>query len=182
MVKLSANRISDRDSAEAAKLLKIIGDLERISDHAVNLVDSAEEMESKQLSFSEAASSQLSGLSDAVSEILDLSCKAFVNNDLHAATTVEPLEQIIDEMKDQMRSSHIKRLQQGTCSIETGFVWSDILTNLERTSDHCSNIAGCVLDAEEKNMNIHESLRVMKAESPYFKEQYAVFAEKYLGK
>ena len=182
LVKLSANRISDRDSAEAAKLLKIIGDLERISDHAVNLVDSAEEMESKQLSFSEAASSQLSGLSDAVSEILDLSCKAFVNNDLHAATTVEPLEQIIDEMKDQMRSSHIKRLQQGTCSIETGFVWSDILTNLERTSDHCSNIAGCVLDAEEKNMNIHESLRVMKAESPYFKEQYAVFAEKYLGK
>lgn len=182
LVKLSANRISDRDSAEAAKLLKIIGDLERISDHAVNLVDSAEEMESKQLSFSEAASSQLSGLSDAVSEILDLSCKAFVNNDLHAATTVEPLEQIIDEMKDQMRSSHIKRLQQGTCSIETGFVWSDILTNLERTSDHCSNIAGCVLDAEEKNMNIHESLRVMKAESSYFKEQYAVFAEKYLGK
>ena len=181
LVKLSANRISDRDSAEAAKLLKIIGDLERISDHAVNLVDSAEEMEKKQLSFSEVATVQLSGLSDAISEILDLSYKAFVNNDLQVATTVEPLEQVIDEMKDQMRTSHIKRLQQGTCSIETGFVWSDILTNLERTSDHCSNIAGCVLDAEEKNMNIHESLRVMKAESPYFKEQYAVFAEKYLG-
>lgn len=182
LVKLSANRISDRDSAEAAKLLKIIGDLERISDHAVNLVDSAEEMENKQLSFSEAATAQLSGLSDAISEILDLSCKAFVNNDLQAANTVEPLEQIIDEMKDQMRTSHIKRLQQGTCSIETGFVWSDILTNLERTSDHCSNIAGCVLDAEEQNMNIHESLRAMKADSPYFKEQYAVFAMKYLGK
>ncbi len=180
LVKLSANRISDRDSAEAAKLLKIIGDLERISDHAVNLVDSAEEMESKQLSFSDTAVTQLSSLSDAIEEILDLSCKAFVNNDLQAAATVEPLEQIIDEMKDQMRTSHITRLQQGTCSIETGFVWSDILTNLERTSDHCSNIAGCVIDAEQKNMNIHESLRAMKADSPYFKEQYGVFAEKYL--
>ncbi len=180
LVKLSANRISDRDSAEAAKLLKIIGDLERISDHAVNLVDSAEEMESKELSFSDAAKAQLAGLSDAISEILDLSYKAFVNNDLQAATTVEPLEQIIDEMKDMMRTSHITRLQQGTCSIETGFVWSDILTNLERTSDHCSNIAGCVMDAEKKNMNIHESLRMMKAESPYFKEQYDVYAEKYL--
>ncbi len=168
------------DSAEAAKLLKVIGDLERISDHAVNLVDSAEEMEEKNLSFSETATAELSGLAAAISEILDLSYDAFVKENFQAAITVEPLEQIIDEMKEQMRTSHILRLQQGICSIETGFVWSDILTNLERTSDHCSNIAGCVIDAQQKNMNLHQSLRAMKAESPYFKEQYAAFAQKYL--
>lgn len=180
LVKLSANQISDSDSAEAAKLLKVIGDLERISDHAVNLVDSAEEMEEKNLSFSETATAELSGLAAAISEILDLSYDAFVKENFQAAITVEPLEQIIDEMKEQMRTSHILRLQQGICSIETGFVWSDILTNLERTSDHCSNIAGCVIDAQQKNMNLHQSLRAMKAESPYFKEQYAAFAQKYL--
>lgn len=181
LVKLSANQISDRDSAEAAKLLKIIGDLERISDHAVNLVESAEEIKNKSITFSEAANAELTNLSLAIEEILDLSLAAFVNNDLQAAATVEPLEQIVDKLKALMRSSHTLRLQQGSCSIETGFIWSDILTNLERTSDHCSNIAGCVIDAEESNLNIHESLRTMKADSPYFKEQYSVFAAKYLG-
>lgn len=146
----------------------------------MNLVDSAEEMEEKNLSFSETATAELSGLAAAISEILDLSYDAFVKENFQAAITVEPLEQIIDEMKEQMRTSHILRLQQGICSIETGFVWSDILTNLERTSDHCSNIAGCVIDAQQKNMNLHQSLRAMKAESPYFKEQYAAFAQKYL--
>lgn len=180
LVKLSARQISDRDSAEAAKLLKIIGDLERISDHAVNLVDSAEELKNKKLSLSDTAAVELSNLSAATGEILDLSCKAFINNDLQAATTVEPLEQIIDNLKYQMRTNHILRLQQGACSIETGFVWSDILTNLERTSDHCSNIAGCVIDAEQNNMNIHQSLRTMKEESAYFKEQYAAYSAKYL--
>ncbi len=180
LVKLSALRISDRLSAEAAKLLKIIGDLERISDHAVNLVDSAEEMRNKEITFSEDACTELSNLTKATEEILELSRSAFINNDMQAAATVEPLEQVIDNLKELMRNNHTMRLQQGACSIETGFVWSDILTNLERTSDHCSNIAGCVIDAENNNLNLHQSLRAMKAESPYFKEQYSAFAAKYL--
>ena len=99
---------------------------------------------------------------------------------MKVAVTVEPLEEIIDVMKEQMRSAHIQRLQQGNCSIETGFIWSDILTNLERTSDHCSNIAGCIIDVEQNNMNLHESLRLMKKESPFYQEQYKVYAAKYL--
>lgn len=180
LVKLSANQLSDADSAEAAKLLKIIGDLERISDHAINLVDSAEELKNKKLELSEAATEELTKLSDAIKEILDHAYNAFVNNDMKAAVTVEPLEEIIDVMKEQMRSAHIQRLQQGNCSIETGFIWSDILTNLERTSDHCSNIAGCIIDVEQNNMNLHESLRLMKKESPFYQEQYKVYAAKYL--
>lgn len=181
LIKLSSNQISDRDGAEAAKLLKIIGDLERLSDHAVNLVDSAEEMKTKNLKFSEPAAAELTNISNAMNEILDFSLLAFVENDMSAAAYVEPLEQIIDTLKNSLRHNHIVRLQQGDCSFETGFVWSDILTNLERASDHCSNIAGCVIDAEAKNLNLHESIRVMKTESAEFKEQYAVFAAKYLS-
>lgn len=181
LVKLSARQVDNSHSADAAMLHKVIGDLERISDHAVNLVDSAEELKNKNLSLSPAALSELKNLSAAVYEILDLSLKAFVNKDTKSAAEVEPLEQVIDSLKEQMRTSHILRLQQGSCSIETGFVWSDILTNLERTSDHCSNIAGCVIDAAENNLNIHESLRNMKTDDPYFKQQYSVYADKYLS-
>ncbi len=182
LVKLSAGNVSARDSAEAAMLLKVIGDLERISDHAVNLVDSAEEIRSKGLRFSQAAEAELANLRQAVEEILSLAQAAFVDGDMRSALTVEPLEQVIDRLKDRMRNEHILRLQQGTCTIETGFVWSDILTNLERVSDHCSNIAGCVIDAREKNLNLHESLRAMRADSPYFRSQYQAFTDKYLNR
>ena len=180
LVKLSVNKISDHQSTEAAKLLKIIGDLERISDHAVNIIDSAEEIRDKEITLSDTAIAELKNISNALAEILDLSYMAFVNNNLTAAAMVEPLEQVVDEMKDMMRNGHIVRLQQGLCSIETGFVWSDILTNIERASDHCSNIAGCVIDAEDSNLNLHASLSAFKKESSYFKEQYKVYAKKYL--
>ncbi len=180
LVQLSVNPISDEESAESGKLLKIIGDLERISDHAVNLLDSCEEMREKKLVFSAPANAEFENMTNAIMEILDLTKLAFINNNLTAASTVEPLEQVVDKLKTNMRNQHIIRLQQGSCSIETGFVWSDILTNLERTSDHCSNIAGCVIDAKERNLNLHESLRTAKKESSYFKEQYKVFAKKYL--
>ena len=180
LVKLSALQISDDDSAKAAMLLKVIGDLERISDHAVNLLDSAEEMRNKNITFSDEAKAELANLAGASSEILDLSYAAFAENNMEAARTVEPLEQVIDKIKELMRNNHISRLQQGSCSIETGFVWSDIITNLERTSDHCSNIAGCVMDAEEHNLNLHQSLRDMRIDDNHFKEQYEVFASKYL--
>lgn len=150
LIKLSSNQVSEQDSAEAAKLLKMIGDFERISDHAVNILESAEEMNSKDLKFSESAMKELGVLTDAVEEILDLALRAFLDEDVEAASKVEPLEEVIDGLKEQMRTRHILRLQQGDCSIDAGFVWSDLLTNLERTADHCSNIAVCVLEAGKR--------------------------------
>ena len=179
-MKLSAKQISEADSAEAAKLLKMIGDFERISDHAVNLLESAEEMKNKELTFTASAVSELETLSSAVREILDLSLTAFLEDDLKSASMVEPLEQVIDGLKEQMRTRHILRLQQGLCSIDAGFIWADLLTNLERTSDHCSNIAGCVIDMAQHNMNIHETLRNTKNDSEDFRQKYKAFAGKYL--
>ena len=179
LVKLSTRRISASDSNEAAKLLKIIGDFERISDHAVNIVQSAEELGSKDLALSPQASKELSILAGAVSEILDLSLDAFLRDDLGPAGLVEPLEQVIDGLKEQLRTAHILRLQQEKCSIEAGFVWSDLLTALERVSDHCSNIAGCVLDMHEGNLNLHESLRAMKEDREKFEDRYLAYRKKY---
>ncbi|MBP1558770.1 MAG: Na/Pi cotransporter family protein [Oscillospiraceae bacterium] len=181
LVKLSALHLTDHDSAEAAKLLKVIGDLERIGDHAKNILDSAEEMQNKNITFSESAMAEMSNLIGATEEIMEISFSAFVNTDLDAARKVEPLEQVIDRLKEMMRTNHILRLQQGSCSIETGFVWSDILTNLERVSDHCSNIAGCVMDAAENRLNLHASIHTMKAQSESYKELYADYAAKYLA-
>lgn len=178
LIKLSSNQVSEQDSAEAAKLLKMIGDFERISDHAVNILESAEEMNSKDLKFSESAMKELGVLTDAVEEILDLALRAFLDENVEAASKVEPLEEVIDGLKEQMRTRHILRLQQGDCSIDAGFVWSDLLTNLERTADHCSNIAVCVLDAGS-DMNIHESLHEMKAYNDDFKAEFEKYAAKY---
>ena len=179
LVKLSAKQISEADSQEAAKLLKMIGDFERISDHAVNLLESVEEMREKELRFSDAAASELAVISSAMNEILDLSLSAFLEDNLEAAALVEPLEQVIDDLKEQMRTRHILRLQEGNCSIDAGFIWSDLLTNLERTSDHCSNIAGCVIDIAHHNMNLHESLRSFRNDSEAFRRDYREYAEKY---
>ena len=179
LVKLSEKQVSASDSAEAAKLLKMIGDFERISDHAVNLLGSADEMREKGMVFTEAAASELEVITSAVNEILDLSLAAFLRDDLQAASMVEPLEQVIDQLKEEMRTRHILRMQQGTCSIEVGFIWSDLLTSLERTSDHCSNIAGCVIDMANHNMNLHESLRSVRNDSQVFQENFSAYAGKY---
>lgn len=178
LVKLSAKKISEADSAEAAKLLKMIGDFERISDHAVNILESVEELQSKGLAFTAPAVCELEVISSAVNECLTLSLTAFLEDDLQSASMVEPLEQVIDRLKEQMRIHHILRLQQGTCSIDAGFIWADLLTNLERTSDHCSNVAGCVMDMAEHNMNLHESLRSMKNDSEDFRQAF----KRYMGK
>ena len=179
LVKLSRNQISDSDSAEVSKLLKVIGDFERISDHSVNILESAEEMMEKELQFTSAGQKEIDTLCSAVSEILTLSYKAFIENDLECARDIEPLEQVIDGLKETLRDGHIKRLKEGECSIEVGFVWADLLTNLERTSDHCSNVAACVIDAAENNMNHHQSLQKMKNEDSHFEEKFAEFAKKY---
>ena len=179
LVKLSALQISEADSGEAATLLKVIGDFERISDHCVNLMESAEELSQKNLKFSDTANRELDVMLGAVREIVELSFRAFTENDPQLALQVEPLEQVIDDLKEKMRSRHILRLQQGSCSIETGFIWSDLLTSLERIGDHCSNVAGCVMDLHHHDMNIHESLRALKAGSPDFKIRYQNYSNKY---
>ncbi len=179
LAKLSTRTMSTHDSEEATELLKIIGDFERISDHGVNIIESVEEMREKSLIFSPAAQCELSVLMEAVSEILDLSLKAFMEHDLTLAEKVEPLEQVIDGLKEQLRSSHILRLQQGNCSIEAGFVWSDLLTNMERVSDHCSNIAGCMIDTAQHSLNIHETLKTARNGSSDFQKMFHGYVEKY---
>lgn len=179
LVRLSAQQLSDAESEEATELLKIIGDFERISDHAVNLLAASEELRSKGLGFSATAEKELKVLIGAVSEILNTAERAFREKDLAAAAQVEPLKQVIVALKEQMRTRHILRMQQGHCSIEAGFVWSDLLTDLERTADHCSNIAGCVLDAANHGLNLHETLRAMRADDPDFRRAYGAYAEKY---
>lgn len=179
LVKLSSRQIGDSESAEAARLLHLIGDFERISDHGVNLLESAEELLEKGIKFTDAAKKELAVLTEAVKEITDLALKAFEENDPNIAFDIEPLEEIIDRLKETLRANHILRLQQGECSIEVGFVWSDLLTNLERVSDHCSNIGGCITETSHYNLNLHENVRIIKSETEAYKTKYAEYVNKY---
>ena len=179
LVRLSTQQMGAAESEEATELLKTIGDFERISDHAVNVLESAEELRTKGLTFSKTAQRELDVLSKAVRDILALALRAFREKDMDAAGQVEPLEQVIDDLKEQMRTRHILRLQQGQCSIETGFVWCDLLTDLERTSDHCSNIAGCVIDAAQHDLNLHETLRSVRHNDGTYRRRLDACAEVY---
>ncbi len=179
LVKLSSTQISESDSNDATMLLKLIGDFERISDHAVSLVCAAEEMRDKKLAFTQSAADELKVISNAVSEISRLTLEAFLNNDISAARHVEPLDQLIDELKETLRTRHILRLQQGGCSIEAGFVWSDLLTDMDRVAGHCSNIAGCVIDMMHQKMNLHESLRSWRSTSEQFKTDFEEYSKRF---
>ena len=182
LVKLSSQTLTAADSENATELLKVIGDFERIADHAVNIVESAEELQSKGLTLSEAAQADLKVLDAAVAEILDRSADAFRRGDAQAAAAVEPLEQVVDLLKEQLRTRHILRMREGKCSIEAGFVWADLLTDLERTSDHCSNIAGSVIDMSQHNLNIHETLRSGKLNNEEYDRRFREYARKYAVK
>ncbi len=180
LVKLSSHSMSEADSAEANKLLHVIGDFERISDHAVNIVKSFEEIADKELEFSNQAKMELTVLIGAVNEITDLSLKAFCDNDLDSAFMVEPLEQVIDRLRDKLKRRHITRLQNNECTIEMGFILTDLLTNLERISDHCSNIAGCVLELSHEDLDIHQYLRSVKSsEGKEYTDYYDFYKMKY---
>ena len=179
LVKVSALELSDEDSAETTKLLHIISDFERISDHAVNILKSAEEISEKKLSFSEKAQGELATLSGAVKEIVNLAYKSFAENDLETATMVEPLEQVVDDLKDKIKLKHIRRLQEGRCTIELGFVLNDILTDLERVSDHCSNIAGLVIEMNHSEMDLHKYLKKVKKDPD---GEFAVLFDSYSQK
>ncbi|MGN0617593.1 MAG: Na/Pi cotransporter family protein [Ruminiclostridium sp.] len=180
LVKVSSKSMSEADSHEVSKLLHMIGDFERISDHAVNMVESAEEIHSKGLSFSPAAKNEIMAMMDAVSEIIGLSLEAFENNDLVKATRVEPLEQVVDSLKLQLKSAHVNRLRKNECTIEMGFVLSDLLTNLERVSDHCSNIAVCLIEIAHDSFDMHEYIQSLKEEhGGQFKKTFEFYLEKY---
>ncbi|MBR3934647.1 MAG: Na/Pi cotransporter family protein [Clostridia bacterium] len=180
LVKLSSNQVTDEDSATITKLLKLIGDFERISDHSVNILESAEEIREKGIVFTPGAKKELETLCAATDEIVSCSYKAFSENDHKTAELVEPLEQVIDELKSKMRNGHINRLKNSECTIEAGFVWSDLLTNLERTSDHCSNVAVSVLETANDSLKPHEYLSHVKNDGEnHFFEQYEQYKAKY---
>ncbi len=178
LVKLSSKDLSIEDSKTATRLLHNIGDLERISDHAVNIQEAAKEMSEKGIAFSPEAQRELRTISRAVSEILTLTYDSLIAKDLHAATHVEPLEQVIDDLKDKIREKHIDRLQGGKCTIELGFILSDLRNNCERVSDHCTNIAACMIKAAEQSYDMHKYLADLKNEHQ-FMDEYRACAAKY---
>ncbi len=163
LVKLSSRELTHSDSNMVSELLHTIGDFERIGDHAVNLLRVAQEIEEKQLVFSDEAREELKVITQAVVDILNLTVEAFEQNDVPLAGKVEPLEQVIDGLKQELKIRHIRRLQSGHCTIELGFVLSDILTNYERVSDHCSNVAVCVIQIQKSAMETHEYLNEIKS-------------------
>ena len=179
LLKLTSRHLGDEESVKATEYLKLIGDYERIADHAVNILESAEEIVNKNVEFSEDAVDEYRTICAAVTEILNLSFSAFSEEDIEAARKTEPLEEVIDMLKEDLRTRHFIRLQRGECSVAAGFVWSDLLTNLERVSDHCSNISGCVLDSVGSTMNIHENQRVLKNTNEEYKQEYIFFQHKY---
>ncbi len=179
LVKLSTHDLSDSDNRGVTMQLHLIGDLERLSDHALNILESAEELREKKMAFSGQAKKEMRNIIAATTEILNLSVNSFLENDLESAALVEPLEQVIDNLKLAMRSGHIERLRQKECTIEQGFVFNDIITNLERVSDHCSNIAVCVIETANDRFDMHKYLKSVKKNNEEFNKEYDVFAQKY---
>ena len=165
---------------EAAELLHMIGDFERISDHAVNILESTEELRGKGIAFTQPAIEEMSKMFGAVDEIMDLALTAFIHGDISAAKEVEPLEQVIDELVRKIKARHIVRLKQGSCSIEYGFVLEDLLTSYERMADHCSNVAVALIEGAEGSFGTHEYLTFVKSGgNPQFDRFFQSFQNRY---
>ncbi len=180
MVKLSKRGASDSDSKRIAKILHTINDFERIGDHAENLVGVAREMHDKGIVFSHEAKAEIEKLSAALHEILDMTAKAFKTSDVQLASSVEPLEQVIDKLISEIKNRHIERLQKGNCTIELGFVLTDLLTNYERVSDHCSNVAVAVLESKHGTFETHEYLNNIRSDGTgSFGRLYEEYSERY---
>ena len=180
LLKISARQLTQKDSREVSQLLHVIGDVERISDHAVNVLEVAREIHDKNIVFSEDAVHELGIITNAVREVVSLATEALVKQDLNIAKKVEPLEQVIDKLKYKIKNHHIKRLREGDCTIEMGFILSDLLTNYERVADHCSNIAVCLLEIDNNSFETHEYLNHVKqdGENEFF-EQYDLYKKRY---
>ena len=180
LVQLCAKPLSEHDNHVLTTLLHSISDLERMADHAVNLAQNAQRMKKEKADFSKKAQAELELFSSAMNEILSLTFDVFENEDAAEAAKVEPLEEVIDDLKEEIRSRHIKRLAKGKCTIELGFALTDIVTNYERIADHCSNIAVAVIQMNEKEHDVHKYLGQVKTEDPQFAQMYRVYKEKYL--
>lgn len=181
LVKLSRESLSVDDSHEISNLLHSIGDFERMSDHAVNLSEVAEEIYNKKITFSSDGIKEIQVISRAVTEILSLTTDAFIKEDLELAKQVEPLEQLIDRLKNKMKNRHIQRVRKNECSIETGFVFSDLLTNYERVADHCSNVAVCLIEVANDSFETHEYLSNVKGSGGNdFTQRYEAYKQKYV--
>ena len=180
LVKVSSADMSEYDSRQITKLLHIIGDFERISDHAVNIVESAEELRDKKIEFSQDAQRELDVLRRAVGDILTMAERTFIDNDIALAADIEPLEQVVDDLRDRIKLNHILRLQKSECTIEHGFILADLLNNFERVSDHCSNIGCCVIEISTYDtMEVHKYLSDLRAGTGRFEEKYAEYKDVY---
>lgn len=180
MVKLSQHQLSEKDSHSLSIILHCLSDFERISDHAVNIMESSREMNEKGLSFSKKAQEELAIYTQAVQDIVNLSFEVFEKEEIDKAIMVEPLEEVVDYLKAELKQRHIKRLQKGKCTIEMGFVLSDITTSYERISDHCSNISVCLTQVNEDGFDTHEHLEEMKnVHNEEFKRLYKEYKQKY---
>ena len=180
LVKISSNELTVAESHEVGRMIHSLSDFERIADHALNISKVSEEISTKKIVFSDEATNELKTLEAALIEIVNMSFDSFADDDTEMASHVEPLEQVIDKLKDELTSRHVERLQTGKCTIQLGFVFSDILTNFERISDHCSNIAVCTLQLHSSKLDAHKFLRKFKAaNNTEFKDEYKLYADKY---
>ena len=180
LVKLSSATLSEHDSHAVARLIHSIGDLERISDHALNICDVAKEIKEKNIVFSSGATKGIAVITRAVSEIVEMTFDSFKNDDADLAARVEPLEQVIDKLRDELKAQHVERLQKGDCTIQLGFVFSDLLTNYARVSDHCSNIAVYTMQLNSSMLDTHKYLgKVKSAATGAFVDEFNHFDEKY---
>ena len=180
LIKIAANNMSSNDSKVVSELLHCVGDIERISDHALNVAEAAKEIYDKKITFSEKATADLKVITNAVCETLDLAVNALVNGNLDDAKRVEPLEQVIDVLKRVIKNGHISRLRQGDCTMELGFILSDLLTNYERVSDHCSNIAVCFIEISNDSFETHKYLSNLKdGDETEYNNMYEDYLKKY---
>ena len=180
LVKLCRENLTSSDSREASLLIHCIGDFERISDHAVNISDVAAELDEKSILFTDSARREINVMCDALKEIITLTIDAFEYSDLEKAKLIEPLEETVDYLRSKLKEGHVTRLKNGECTIESGFIFSDFLINCERVSDHCSNIAACMLETAHESFEMHEYLsRVKDSEDSEFKKQYEYYKKKY---
>lgn len=180
LVKLSSRNLTEKDSRSLSTILHCIGDFERISDHAINIEESARKLYDQKLKFSEKAVGEVQVFTRAVTDILNLSIRAFEEEDEELANDIEPLEEVVDRLNKKMKKRHVKRLQNGKCSIETGLILSDLATNFERVADHCSNIGVCVIQIKEDVFDTHEYLDTLdKGEDTYFNQKYKEYKNIY---
>ena len=181
LVKLSGHDLTNEDSRLLSELLHSISDFERISDHAINITESAQELQDKGLTLTPSGQDELQAYGRAVADILAITVAVFQTGNMDLARSVEPLEEVVDTLSEEMKQRHIRRLREGACSMEAGLILEDIITNYERVSDHCSNVAVCLIETAKDEFETHEYLDLtVKGHDPWFREEYARLREKYL--